>query len=97
VFGRIHIALQLFISDVRLHAHEVTEHPSHDVFSDDDNLLSKVLDPARVRGKVDLGDSSSQTTCDRRQERTFREGGVARNVEWSRHQHEVCVSGDLRV
>ena len=46
--GHTYIALQIIITNVRLDAHEVPQHPPHDVLPKDNNLLVEELYPTRV-------------------------------------------------
>jgi hypothetical protein len=47
-----HVAFQIIITNVRLDAHKVAQHPPHDVFAKDNNLLIEESYPTRVRGQV---------------------------------------------
>lgn len=50
--GPTNIALQIIITNVRLDAHQVTQHPRHYVFPEDNNLLIEEPYPTRVRRQV---------------------------------------------
>jgi hypothetical protein len=56
-----YVTLQLLVPNIRLHAHQVSQHASHDILSHDDNLLTKTLDATGVRRKVDLGQPCFKT------------------------------------
>ena len=49
-----HISLQIICVHIGFHANQVTQHPGHQVLPEDDYLLLKEPDSARVGPKVNL-------------------------------------------
>ena len=50
--GHTHVALQIIVTHVWLDAHQVPQHPRHDVFPKDNNFLVEEPYPTRVRRQV---------------------------------------------
>ena len=84
-----YITLQIFVPRVRLHADEVPEHARHHVLAEDDDLLLKELEPARVARQVHLGDFGLQARCEGGEQRLARQDRVHGQVERARDEDEV--------
>jgi hypothetical protein len=52
LLGIAYKSFQFFFADIRLYANQITEHACHEVLADDDYLLTKIFDAARVRPKM---------------------------------------------
>lgn len=75
--------------DPFLDALQVSQHPTHQVFSTNHNLLIEILEPARVADELCFRQSRLDLCYERVWDRWTREGGRSPWVEWARNKDKV--------